>query len=556
MTAILPELNPQGFRTIPEILDYATATYGPHTAFSALGAKLSFQDLDRKTAAFAAYLQQAGLMAGDRIAIQLPNLLQSPIAVLGAIRAGLVVVNTNPLYTATELRHQLIDSGAKAMVVISNVAHTASKVVPHTDVGLVIVTEVGDMHSLLKRKLINFVSKRVKKLVPKFRFANQVTFRTALRVGARARAVKHSAQSSDTAVLQYTGGTTGPARAAILSHSNLVANMAQVRYHLAEATGQPGDIWVAPLPLYHIFAFTAHNLVFLSRGCHSLLIPNPRDMNSFAKALKGKKFHGFLQINTLMVALVQNKAFRKLDFSSLKITVSGGAALTMDAAAKWQALTGGVVSESYGMSETSPGITGNIIGKEQLGSIGVAFHSTNIRVVDEHGHDVPDGEPGELWVQGPQVMQGYWNAPEETQNVLTKDGWLKSGDIVVRGNDAAYRIVDRKKDIVNVSGFNVAPNEVENVVSQMSEIAECAVIGIPDDKTGEALCLYVVGKNENEAPTKMEIIKHCQQHLTSYKLPKQIHYVETLPKNAIGKVLRRELRSKHKSECDQTPRQS
>ena len=540
MSVILPELNPHGFRTVPDVLNYATATYGPNVAFSSLGAKLTFRDLDRKTAAFAAYLREAGLKAGDRIAIQLPNLLQSPVSVLGAIRAGLVVVNTNPLYTATELKHQLVDSGAKAMVVIANVAHIASKVVPQTNVGLVIVTEVGDMHPPVKRRVMNFALKRIKKMVPSFSFDNQVSFRSVLRKGAKANPNEHTPNSNDIAVLQYTGGTTGPSKAAILSHRNLVANMSQVRSHLAEFSGRPGDIWVGPLPLYHIFAFMAHNMVFLSRGCHSLLIPNPRDLNSFAKALKGKKFHGFLQINTLLLALSKNKSFRKLDFSSLKITVAAGASLTQAAAAKWKSVTGSVVSEAYGMSETSPGITGTILGEEKVGSIGIAFPATKIRVVDDHGQDVPDGQPGELWVQGPQVMQGYWNAPEETQKALTQDGWLKSGDIVVRSDDDTYRIVDRKKDIVNVSGFNVAPNEVENVVSQMPDIAECAVIGVPDDHSGEAVCLFAVRTKPDL--TSGEVKAYCRQHLTSYKIPKRIHFVDDLPKNPIGKVLRRELR--------------
>ncbi len=540
MSAIEPDLNPLGFQSVLDVLKYSTESFGPRTAFSSLGASLTFQALQHKTADFAAYLRKAGLKPGDRIAIQLPNLLQSPVAVLGALRAGLVVVNTNPLYTAAELKHQLKDSGAKALVVLANVAHVASEVVRETDVDLVIVSEVGDMHPPLKRTIINTALKHFKKLVPPFRFARQVSFRSALKDGAKAGRADHAASNSDVAVLQYTAGTTGPSKAAVLSHGNLVANMGQVQAHLGEVVGAPGSIWVAPLPLYHIFSFTAHNLVFLSKGCHSLLIPNPRDLGSFAKALRGIRMHGFLQINALILKLSTHEAFRELDFSSLKITVAAGASLTHDAARKWKDLTGCVVSESYGMSETSPGVTGNILGQEKVGSIGVAFRSTELRVVDDNGVDVPNGQPGELWVRGPQVMQGYWNAPEETDRTLTEDRWLKSGDIVVRQEDDTFRIVDRKKDIVIVSGFNVAPNEIEDVVSQMPEVAECAVVGVPNERTGESLCLFVVP--EAAAPTPKEIISYSQKFLASYKVPKRIHFVPDLPRNAIGKVLRRELR--------------
>lgn len=544
MSKILPELNTQGFEHVLDVLKMASETYGSNIAFSALGVEMSFEELDRKSADFAAYLHQSGLQPGDRIAIQLPNILQSPIAVWGALRAGLIVVNTNPLYTATELKHQLTDSGAKAMVVVANVAHVAAQVVPQTDVKTVIVTEVGDMHPPLKRMLINAVLKHVKKLVPAYSFANQVSFRGALAKGASAPRVSHTPQSEDIAVLQYTGGTTGLSKGAILSHRNVIANMAQIRGALVEgkedAAGGPGDIWVAPLPLYHIFGFTAHNMMFLSLGCHSLLIPNPRDLGSFAKALKGKKFHGFLQINTLIIALVHDESFRQLDFSGLQMTVSGGAALTQNAATKWHELTGCTVTEGYGMSETSPCITSNRVGSEVIGSIGHALPATEIRLVDDNDVDVALGEPGELWVRGPQVMQGYWNAAEATAKTITEDGWLKTGDIATLDEAGNYRIVDRKKDLVIVSGFNVAPNEVEDIVSQMPGIAECAVIGLPDEKTGEAVCAFVVA--EKNPPTPAEITEFSRQHLTAYKVPKRIEFIDELPKNAVGKVLRRELR--------------
>ncbi|MCV6596766.1 MAG: AMP-binding protein [Mangrovicoccus sp.] len=543
MSAVLPELNPKGYNSVLDIFDDCTKAYGQTTAYSALGREMSYSELEQKTAAFAAFLRQSGLKPGDRIAVQLPNLLQSPIAVFGAIRAGLVVVNTNPLYTGTELLHQLTDSGAKALVVLANSAHIAADVVPKTGVGLVIVTEVGDMHPPLKRMLINTVLKHVKKMVPAYQFANAVSFRDALSQGAKAPKVQHSAEAKDVLLLQYTGGTTGPSKAAILTHGNLLANMCQVGAHLDERKIDPGEVWVGPLPLYHIFGFTAHNLVFFSRGCHSLLIPNPRDLESFAKALKGKKFHGFLQINTLIVALTSTDSFKALDFSSLKITVSGGTALTHAAAEKWQALTGCVVTEAYGMSETSPGTTANKLGREKIGSIGVALAHTELRLVDDAGQDVPDGDPGELWIRGPQVMQGYWNAPEATAKTLTDDGWLKSGDIAIKDPDESYRIVDRKKDLVIVSGFNVAPNEVEDVVSQMPQVNECAVVGVPDEKTGEAVCLFVVP--EADRPSPEQITDFCRQHLTSYKVPKRIEYVKELPKNAVGKVLRRELRKEY-----------
>lgn len=551
MSTILPELNTQGFEHVLDVIKMASETYGSNIAYSALGVEMSFQELDQKSADFAAYLRQSGLQPGDRIAIQLPNLLQSPIAVWGALRAGLVVVNTNPLYTATELKHQLTDSGAKAMVVVANVADVAAKVVPQTDVKTVIVTEVGDMHSPLKRMLINAVLRHVKKLVPSYSFSNLVPFRKALAKGAGAPRVDHTPTSDDVAVLQYTGGTTGLSKGAILTHRNLISNMAQIRGSLAsgqeDAAGGPGDIWVAPLPLYHIFGFTAHNLMFLSLGCHSLLIPNPRDLSSFATALKGKRFHGFLQINTLIIALVHDEAFKQLDFSGLKMTVSGGAALTQDAATKWHDLTGCTVTEAYGMSETSPGITANQVGAEVIGSIGLALPETEIRLVDDDGADVPLGEPGELWVRGPQVMQGYWKAPEATAKTFAEDGWLKTGDVATLDEAGNYRIVDRKKDLVIVSGFNVAPNEVEDVISQMPGVAECAVVGLPDEKTGEAVCAFVVA--EKNPPTPAEITEFSRQHLTAYKVPKRIEFINELPKNAVGKVLRRELRKEFESQA-------
>lgn len=527
--------------TVVEVLNKACETFAANPAFTCLGHELSFAELDHLSLQFACYLQQhTHLEPGDRIAVQLPNLLQYPVVVFGALRAGLTVVNTNPLYTARELEHQLNDSGAKALVVLANIADTAEKVVAHTGVEQVIVTEVGDMHPPVKRFLINAVLRYVKREVPQVHFNNRVNLRDALMLGNINRYEPSAQKPEDVAVLQYTGGTTGVAKGAMLTHANLVANMQQVREALGDSIAVGREYYVAPLPLYHIYAFTLHCMCLLSAGCHSLLIPNPRDILGFVKALKGQRFTGFVGLNTLFNALCRNEDFLKLDFSSLKTTSSGGMALTTEAANRWREVTGCTVAEGYGMTETSPVVTFNPSNAIQAGTVGLPVPETELKVVDEQGNSLPAGSPGELCVRGPQVMKGYWQRPEETDKVLDADGWLKTGDMAVIQPDGYVKIVDRKKDMIIVSGFNVYPNEIEDVVCQHPAIVEAAAIGLPDEKSGEQVKLFVV--SSDPALTEKAVIDYCRENLTAYKVPRSVEFRTELPKSNVGKILRRELK--------------
>lgn len=529
----------QDQRTIIDVLEDVFKKYPNNSAFSCMGQTLTYGDLDRLSKQFASYLQHhTNLEEGDRIAIQLPNVLQYPVVVYGAIRAGLVVVNTNPLYTAREVKHQFNDSGAKALVVLSNIADVAAKVIEETQVEQVIVTDIADMHSPLKRTLMNFAVKHIKKMVPEFRFQNQVSLRDALAKGTEpCRPVVKDIH--DVAVLQYTGGTTGVAKGAMLTHNNLVANMEQLLSHVGDDIKEGEECAIAPLPLYHIYAFTSNCMALAMTGNHSVLIPNPRDIPAFINEVKKHKFTSLVGINTLFTALARNPEFRKIDLSSLRHTASGGMALTEDAANHWKELTGVMPAEGYGLTETSPVVSSNPSNAIQRGTVGTPVPGTEVKVVDAEGVRQPSGEPGELCVKGPQVMKGYWQRPEATAEVLDEEGWLRTGDMAVIQEDGYIRIVDRKKDMIIVSGFNVFPNEIEDVICQHPKVVEAAAIGVEDEKSGEVVKLFVVRDGDlNE----QQVIDYCRENLTAYKVPKHIEFREELPKSAVGKILRKDLR--------------
>lgn len=539
---IAAEIDPDQYPNIQAVLKQSCQRFADKPAFSNLGKTLTYGELYQLSGAFAAYLQQhTDLQPGDRIAVQLPNVLQYPVVVFGAMRAGLVVVNTNPLYTAREMEHQFNDSGAKALICLANMAHLAEQVVPKTGVKTVIVTEVGDMLPPLKRLLINSVVKYVKKMVPAYNLPHAVKLTDALAKG-RGQAVKEANPSSgEIAVLQYTGGTTGVAKGAMLTHRNLVANMLQAREMMASNMNEGCEIIVAPLPLYHIYAFTFHCMAMMLIGNHNVLITNPRDLPGMVKDLAKYKFSGFVGLNTLFVALCNNEDFQKLDFSSLKITLSGGMALQLATAERWTQVTGSPVCEGFGMTETSPVASVNPIQQIRIGTIGIPVPSTLCKVIDDEGNELPLGAVGELCVKGPQVMKGYWQRQDATDEILDADGWLKTGDIALIQDDGYMRIVDRKKDMILVSGFNVYPNELEDVLATLPGVLQCAAVGVPDEKSGEAIKLFVVAK-PGVTLTKEQVMAHMRANVTGYKVPKSVEFRDALPTTNVGKILRRELR--------------
>lgn len=539
---IASDVNTQAFPNIIALFNDALKRHGDAAACTSLGHSLSYRELDRHSANFAAWLlHESGLSAGDRIAVQMPNLIQYFVVVLGALRAGMVVVNTNPLYTEREIEHQFNDAGVKLLVVQANVAQQAAAVLPRTAVEKVVITELADLHPQPKRFLINFVAKHVKKLVPPFSIPGALKLRSVLSAGQKHKFESASnLQGDDLAMLQYTGGTTGVAKGAMLSHSNLVANVLQAdalfgSYQLKGS----GDIFVQPLPVYHIYAFTA-SMYALYVGAHTVLIPNPRDLKSVVSAFKTYRPRLFFGLNTLFVALTNDSDFQALDFSDLKVTLSGGMALTEDAAKAWQALTHCPVSEGYGLTETSPVATGNPGGAQQLGTIGVPVPRTEVRVVDADNQPLGFDEPGELCIRGPQVMQGYWQRPDATAEVIDTEGWFFTGDVAVIQPDGYLRIVDRKKDMIVVSGFNVYPNELEDVVSKHPGVLECAAVGVADAKSGEVIKMFVIRKDQTL--TEAALKDFCRGQLTGYKVPKHIEFRDELPKTNVGKILRRELR--------------
>ncbi|MDH0729736.1 long-chain-fatty-acid--CoA ligase FadD1 [Pseudomonas sichuanensis] len=539
---VTADINPDEFPNIQAVLKQSCQRFADKPAFSNLGKTITYGELYALSGAFAAWLQQhTDLKPGDRIAVQLPNVLQYPVAVFGAMRAGLIVVNTNPLYTARELEHQFNDSGAKALVCLANMAHLAEKVVPKTQVKHVIVTEVADLLPPLKRLLVNSVIKYVKKMVPAYNLPNAVRFNDALALGKGGAVTEANPQANDVAVLQYTGGTTGVAKGAMLTHRNLVANMLQCRALMGSNLHEGCEILITPLPLYHIYAFTFHCMAMMLIGNHNILISNPRDLPAMVKELGKWKFSGFVGLNTLFVALCNNETFRNLDFSGLKITLSGGMALQQSVAERWKTVTGCAICEGYGMTETSPVASVNPSEANQVGTIGIPVPSTLCKVIDDNGQELPLGEVGELCIKGPQVMKGYWQREEATAEILDSNGWLKTGDIAVIQPDGYMRIVDRKKDMILVSGFNVYPNELEDVLAALPGVLQCAAIGVPDEKSGEVIKVFIVVK-PGMTVTKEQVMEHMRANVTGYKVPRYIEFRDALPTTNVGKILRRELR--------------
>lgn len=536
------EIDADQYPNIQAVLSESCERFARLPAFSNMGRTLTYADIYRLSGDFAAWLQHhTDLVPGDRIAIQLPNVLQYPVVVFGAIRAGLVVVNTNPLYTAREMEHQFNDSGAKALVSLANMGHLVEQVVPKTAITTVIMTEVGDMLPPLKRLLVNSVVKYVKKMVPAYHLPKAHALTRILAEGSKKAARTVEAGSEDVAVLQYTGGTTGVAKGAMLTHRNLVANMLQARAIMASNLYDGEETVVAPLPLYHIYAFTFHCMAMMLTGNHNLLITNPRDLPSMVKDLSRYRFSGFVGLNTLFAALCNNADFRKLDFSSLKMTVSGGMALQIATARRWTEVTGCPICEGYGMTETSPVAAVNPIQNIQLGTIGIPVPSTLCKIIDDEGRELPLGEVGELCVKGPQVMKGYWQRDDATREILDAGGWLRTGDIGIIQEDGYIRLVDRKKDMILVSGFNVFPNEVEDVLATLPQVLQCAAIGIPDEKSGEAIKVFIVLR-PGESLEKDEVIAHMRKNLTAYKVARLVEFRDELPTTNVGKILRRELR--------------
>ncbi len=544
------DIDPTAYGSIVEVFERSCKKFADRPAFSNMGVTLTYAELDRLSAAFAAYLQRhTDLKPGERIAVQMPNILQYPIAVFGALRAGLIVVNTNPLYTAREMKHQFKDAGVRALVYVNLFGHLVQEVLPDTSIDYLIEARMGDMLPSLKGWLVNTVVKKVKKMVPAYHLPQALSFKSVLAQG-KGHALKPVPLSlDDIAVLQYTGGTTGVAKGAMLTHGNLVANMQQVDACLSQLddSGVPlmkqgQEIMIAPLPLYHIYAFTANCMCMMVNGNHNILITNPRDIGGFIKELKKWRFSALLGLNTLFVALMDHPEFKELDFSNLKVTNSGGTALVKATAERWQAITGCSVVEGYGLTETSPVASTNGYGKlARLGSVGIPVPGTAFKVIDDDGHELPIGERGELCIQGPQVMKGYWQRPEATAEVLDAEGWLKTGDVAIIDAEGFVHIVDRKKDLIIVSGFNVYPNEIEDVVMAHPQVASCAAIGVPDERSGEAVKLFVVPR-AGAGVTVDELKAYCKENFTGYKVPRHIVLKDALPMTPVGKILRRELR--------------
>lgn len=533
-------INPDQYPLMVDLFRETFDKYRNKKAFNCMGAELSFDQVDKYSLNFAAYLHSRGLEPGDRIALMMPNLLQYPIALFGALRAGLVIVNTNPLYTAREMKHQFIDSGAKAIVIAENFASHLQEILPETQIKTIITTTIGEMLGMIKGKVVDFVVSKIKGMVPKFQLPNTVKFRYAISEGAKFKVQPFNAQPDDVIMLQYTGGTTGVAKGAMLTNRNLIANMLQIRSVMLPFLKDGEEIVLSPLPMYHIFAFTVNCLALLSVGSYTVLVTNARDLPSVIKEFKKHKISLITGVNTLFNALLNHKDFQSCDFSSLKISVGGGMAVQKPVAERWQKVTGCPLSEGYGLTETSPVASVNPLdGTGRPGYIGLPVPSTEMQVMQDNGTLAPVGMPGEIQIKGPQVMKGYYNRPDETAKSI-KDGWFATGDIGIMEEDGYFKIVDRIKDMILVSGFNVYPNEIEEVAMLNPKVAEAAAIGIPDEKSGEAVKLFIVKKDSSL--TESEIIEHCRANITGYKVPKVVEFRETLPKTNVGKILRRELR--------------
>lgn len=537
-------IAPLGHSSIGALVESCCARFAERPAFTSMGKTLTFRDFDAASKKAAAWLQAQGLAKGDRVAVMMPNILQNPVVIFGILRAGLVVVNVNPLYTPRELEHQLKDSGAKALFVLENFAGTVAQVVSRTAVRHVVVTTMGDMLGL-KGLIVNLVVRKIKKLVPAWSLPGHIPFKQVMAEGAHATLKPADISPGDTAFLQYTGGTTGISKGATLTHANLLSNMEQIKlwiepvFRLKKRPEQL--VFVCALPLYHIFALTVNGLMGIALGGHNVLIANPRDIPAFVKELGKYRVHIFPGLNTLFNAMMNNPDFQKLDFSELVLTLGGGMAVQRPVAERWQKITGCAVTEGYGLSETSPVATANRFDSPDFtGTIGLPLPSTDIEIRDDEGKTLALGEVGEICIRGPQVMAGYWQRPDETAKVMTPDGFFRSGDVGFMTAEGYTKIVDRKKDMILVSGFNVFPNEVEEVAMSLAGVLECAAIGVPDEHSGEAVKLFVVKKDD--ALTEADVKAHCVANLTNYKRPKFIEFRTELPKSNVGKILRKDLR--------------
>jgi len=539
------EIDINEFSSVADIFDTSIAKFSERPAYTNFGKTLSYKEVDTYTAQLGSYLKnEIGLEKGDRVAVMMPNLLQNPIAIFGILRAGLVVVNTNPLYTARELKHQLNDSGAKAIIIVENFAHVLEDVIDETPIEHVITTKMGDMLSPLKGFIINTVVKYVKKMVPAFHLKNTVTFNKALKLGAQHQFQTVPTNHQDIAFLQYTGGTTGVSKGAVLTNKNMVANMLQASAWIDDFIGHDRGTIITALPLYHIFSLTANCLTFMRYGWCNYLITNPRDIKGFVKELKAVKFNVLTGVNTLFNGLLNNPDFKTIDFSDFNFALGGGMAVQRGVAERWKEVTGTTLIEAYGLTETSPAACMNPMNlKEFNGKIGLPISSTEVTLQDDDWNEVAPGEHGEICIRGPQVMQGYWKRAKETSNVLSNEGWLHTGDIGFMDEDGFVQIVDRKKDMILVSGFNVFPNEVEDVIASHPGVLEVGVIGKPDEHSGEVVMAIVVKKDHSL--TEEALREYCRESLTSYKIPKSIVFTEELPKTNVGKILRRELRDQY-----------
>ncbi|MCK5394459.1 MAG: AMP-binding protein [Gammaproteobacteria bacterium] len=539
------EIDINEYASVADVFDSSISKFADLPAYTNFGKTISFHELDVYTAELGAYLKnEIGLEKGDRVAVMMPNLLQNPIAIFGILRAGLVVVNTNPLYTKRELKHQLNDSDAKAIIIVENFAHVLQDVIDETPIEHVITTKMGDMLPPVKGFIINTVVKYVKKMVPAFKLKDTVTFKQALRLGSQHRFQTVPSNHEDIAFLQYTGGTTGVSKGAMLTNKNMVANMLQASAWIEGDLGKQKGIIVTALPLYHIFSLTANCLTFMRFGWCNYLITNPRDINGFVKELKAVDFNVITGVNTLFNGLLNHPDFKTIDWSRFAFALGGGMAVQRSVAERWKEVTGTTLIEAYGLTETSPAACMNPMNlKEFNGKIGLPISSTEVTIQDDDWNEVALGEHGEICIRGPQVMKGYWQRARETSNVLSNDGWLHTGDIGFIDNDGFVQIVDRKKDMILVSGFNVFPNEIEEVIAGHPGVVEVGVIGRPDEHSGEAVMAVVVKKDESL--TEDALRDFCREELTSYKVPKSVVFTDELPKTNVGKILRRELRDKY-----------
>jgi len=542
------EIDVNEYASIRDVFEESVAKYAARPAFSCMGKSITFAELDTLSAAFGAWLQGIGCKQGTRVALMMPNILQYPVCLFGALRAGCTVVNVNPLYTARELEHQLNDSGAEVIVCLENFASVFAQVRAKTKIRQPVITSVGELLSF-KGLAVDFVLRRVKKAVPAYSIPGAIRVSDALAEGRKRPLEKVEIGADDIAFLQYTGGTTGVAKGAMLLHRNIVANLLQARAWVQPFLGKDSrDVIITPLPLYHIFSLTANCLVFMTLGGENVLIPNPRDIPGFVKQMGKYRFTAITGVNTLFNALVNNARFRKLDFSSLRLTLGGGMAVQQAVAEKWKEITGVPLIEAYGLTETSPAATINPLDLPAYnGSIGLPIPSTEVVLRDDAGHDVALGVPGEICIRGPQVMAGYWHRQDETDKVIDRDGWFATGDIGVMDERGYVRIVDRKKDMILVSGFNVYPNEIEAVVAMHPGVLECAAVGVPDRKSGEAVKVFIV--RSDAKVTAEDILAHCRKHLTGYKVPRDVEFRTQLPKSNVGKILRRELRDEAKKQA-------